>query len=265
MDFKILLIGDIVGSPGRYAVEYALPRLVERHGIDFVIANAENAAGGSGLTPDVADDLFMRGVHCITMGDHVWRQKEIVPRLETDNRILRPANFSKKASGKGYALIEAKGGVKVAVMQVLGRIFMNPINDPFEAVDEMVADLSIDTPIIVLDMHAEATSEKVAMGWYLDGRVSAVIGTHTHIQTADEKILPKGTAYLTDTGMTGPYDSVIGRVKEKVIAAMTTQMPRHFDVAENDIHLGGALITVDTETGRAKAIERVFEPVPTKV
>jgi len=261
MDYRILLIGDIVGAPGRIAIDIALPKLIERHKIDFVIANAENAAGGSGLTPDIADELFSKHVDCITTGDHVWRQKEIVPRLETDNRILRPANYSKKASGKGYALIE-KGGVKVAVVQLLGRIFMQPIDDPFEAVDEIVGEMSIDTPIIVVDMHAEATSEKVAMGWYLDGRVSAVIGTHTHIQTADEKILPNGTAYLTDAGMTGPYDSVIGRAKEKVLAAMTTQMPRYFDVAENDINLAAALITVDTETGRAKAIERVYEHVP---
>lgn len=261
MDFKILTIGDIVGSPGRHAVKVALPRLIERHGIDFVIANAENAAGGSGLTPEICDELYSCGVDCITSGDHVWRQKEIIPRLETDNRLLRPANYSKKASGKGYALIKARNGALVGVLQLLGRIFMSPIDDPFEAADAIVGELDLDARIIVLDFHAEATSEKVAMGWYLDGRVSAVFGTHTHVQTADEHVKPGGTAYITDVGMTGPYDSVIGRDKDKVLAAMTTQMPRYFEVATGDIRLGGALITLDPETGRAKAIERVMEPV----
>ena len=264
MDLNILLIGDIVGAPGRWAVEYALPRLKEREGIDFVVANGENAAGGSGITPEIVDELVGFGVDCITTGDHVWRQKEIVPRLETDNRILRPANYSKKASGKGYALIDAKNGAKVAVIQALGRIFMNPIDDPFEAVDGLVSDMKIETQVIIVDFHAEATSEKVAMGWYLDGRVSAVFGTHTHIQTADERVLPGGTAYITDVGMTGPYDSVIGRDKARVLAAMTTQMPRYFEVAEGDIRLGGALVTVDGETGRAKSIRRVMESVPEK-
>jgi hypothetical protein len=259
MDFKVLLIGDIVGSPGRRAVEVALPKLVERHKIDFVIANAENAAGGSGLTPEIADELFSRGVDCITTGDHVWRQKEIVPRLETDNRILRPANYPKAASGKGYALVDAKNGVKVAVILLLGRIFMQPANCPFDAANTLVGELSLDTPVIIVDMHAEATSEKVAMGWYLDGRVSGVLGTHTHIQTADERVLPGGAAYITDVGMTGPYDGVIGRVKEKVIAALTTAMPRHFDVAEGDLRLAGAIVTLDSSTGKAKSVERVME------
>jgi metallophosphoesterase (TIGR00282 family) len=261
MDFKILLIGDIVGAPGRKAVEVALPKLIAQHKIDFVVANAENAAGGSGLTPEIADELFSRGVDVITTGDHVWRQKEIVPRLETDNRILRPANYPKSASGKGYALVDAKNGVKVAVINVVGRIFMGSSNCPFETVNQIIEEISLDTAVIVVDVHAEATSEKVAMGWFLDGRASAVFGTHTHVQTADETVLPGGTAFITDVGMTGPYDSVIGRAKDKVIAALTTSMPRHFDVAEGDIRLGGALVTVDSDTGRAKAIERVMERV----
>lgn len=261
MDFRILLIGDIVGSPGRRAVEVALPKLIERERIDFVIANAENAAGGSGLTPEIADELFSRGVDVISTGDHVWRQKEIVPRLETDNRVLRPANYPRKASGKGYALVEARNGVKVAVINILGRIFMQPANCPFDTADSIVSEMALETGVIVVDMHAEATSEKVAIGWFLDGRVSAVVGTHTHIQTADERVLPGGTAYITDVGMTGPYDGVIGRVKEKVIAALMTAMPRHFDVAEGDIRLGGALVTVDSDTGRAKDIRRVMESV----
>ena len=261
MDFRILLIGDIVGAPGRRAVQVALPKLVERHGIHFVIANGENAAGGSGITPEIADELFAYGVDCITTGDHVCRQKEIVPRLETDNRILRPANYPESASGKGYALVTAGNGVKVGVVNLLGRIFMQPINCPFQAATDTIGELSLDTNVIIVDMHAEATSEKVAMGWFLDGKVSAVIGTHTHIQTADERVLPGGTAYITDVGMTGPYESVIGRVKEKVIAALTTAMPRHFDVAEGDARLGGALVTVDPVTGRAQGIERVMEPV----
>jgi len=262
MELRILLVGDIVGSPGRRAVEVLLPKLVVRHKLDFVVANAENAAGGSGLTPEIADELFAYGVDCITTGDHVWRQKEIVPRLETDNRILRPANYPQSASGKGFALIDSKAGAKVAVINLLGRIFMNPVNCPFETADRLVGEMSLDTPVILVDMHAEATSEKVAMGWYLDGRASAVIGTHTHVQTADECVLPRATAYITDVGMTGPYDGVIGRVKEKVIAALTTSMPRHFDVAQGDVRLAGAVIAVDAATGRAKSIERVMENLP---
>jgi len=262
MEVKILFIGDIVGSPGRAAVEKLLGGLVERHEIDFVIANAENAAGGSGLTPDIADDLFEWGADCITLGDHVWRRKEIVPRLETDNRILRPANFSEKASGKGYALLQAKNGVQVAVINILGRIFVNQkSNDPFEAADKLVAEMALETPVVIVDMHAEATSEKIAMGWFLDGRATAVIGTHTHVQTADEQILPGGTAYITDIGMTGPYDGVIGRSKEKVVAAMTTNMPRHFDVAEGDVRMAGVVITADAESGRASGIERIMRKV----
>ena len=260
MALKILFIGDIVGSPGRRAVEVLLPQLVEREGIDFVVANAENAAGGSGLTPEIADDLFAWGVDCITLGDHVWRRKEIVPRLETDNRILRPANFSEKASGKGYALLQAKNGTAVAVINLLGRIFVNQkSNDPFESADKLVAEMALETPLVILDMHAEATSEKIAMGWFLDGRATAVIGTHTHVQTADEQVLPGGTAYITDAGMTGPYEGVIGRSKEKVVAAMTTDMPRHFDVAEGDVRMGGVIVTADAESGRALSIERVME------
>ncbi|MHC4711861.1 MAG: TIGR00282 family metallophosphoesterase [Planctomycetota bacterium] len=262
MEFRILFIGDIVGSPGRRAVEAVLPQLLERHSVDFVIANAENAAGGSGLTPEIADDLFAGGIDCLTMGDHVWRRKEIVPRLETDNRILRPANFSEKASGKGYALLEAGNGKQVAVINLLGRIFVNMKgNDPFEAAEKLVTEMALETPLILVDMHAEATSEKIAMGWFLDGRVTAVIGTHTHVQTADEQVLPGGTAYITDTGMTGPYDSVLGRAKEKVVAALTTNMPRHFDVAEGDVRLAGVLITADAESGRAVGIERIMERV----
>lgn len=263
MDFRILFIGDLVGSPGREAVERLLAGLVERHAADFVVANAENAAGGSGLTPEIADALFACGIDCLSMGDHVWRRKEIIPRLETDNRILRPANVSEKASGKGYALIEAKNGRKVAVINLLGRIFVNMrANDPFECVDKLVAEMALETPLILVDMHAEATSEKIAMGWFLDGRVTAVLGTHTHVQTADEQVLPGGTAYITDTGMTGPYDGVIGRAKEKVVAALVTNMPRHFDVAEGDARLAGVLVTADADTGRAKSIERVMERVP---
>ncbi len=260
MDFRTLVIGDIVGSPGRRAIKELLSGIVDREQIDFVIANAENAAGGSGLTPEIADDLFARGVGCITLGDHVWRRKEIVPRLETDNRILRPANFSPKASGKGYALIKVNDDIQVGVINLLGRIFVNlKSNDPFEAADLLVGRLALETPLIFLDFHAEATSEKVAMGWFLDGKVSAVVGTHTHVQTADERVLPEGTAYITDVGMTGPHNGVIGRAKDKVVAALTTNMPRHFDVAEGDIRLSGVVITVDPQTGRAGGIKRVME------
>jgi len=254
---RILALGDVVGRPGRDIITEVLPGLITDREVSFVVTNAENAAGGSGLTPETARALFEAGVDCITTGDHVFRRKEIIPLLETDARILRPANFARSASGKGFTVLEGRHGERVGVVNVLGRVFMKPIDDPFAAVESILNRLAGDTDVIVVDFHAEATSEKVAMGWHLDGRVTAVIGSHTHVQTADERVLPKGTAYITDLGMTGPHQSVLGRSVEKVVRALTTGMPTHFDVATGDVRLSGVLITADRNTHKATAIERI--------
>ena len=254
---KILTVGDVVGRPGREAVTELLPGLIETHDVSFVLVNGENLAGGSGLTPDTVNTLFDAGVDCISSGDHCYRQKTILPVLETDARVLRPANFPKQASGKGFTILEGRRGERVGVVNLLGRVFMKPIDDPFAAVDAALSKLAGDTDVILIDMHAEATSEKIAMGWYLDGRVTAVLGTHTHVQTADETVLPNGTAYITDLGMTGPHRSVLGRSVEKVVRALTTGMPTHFDIAEDDVRLCGALVTADTTSHKATAIERI--------
>jgi 2',3'-cyclic-nucleotide 2'-phosphodiesterase len=258
MDFRALVIGDIVGKPGRRALAVALPRLLAERSIDVVIANAENAAGGSGINGPIVEELRTLGVDVITMGDHIYRKKEVVPVLVESDRILRPANLAPEAVGRGYTIVESQSGFKFAVISLLGRTFMKPADCPFHAVDRIMTEIGDQTKLVFLDMHAEATSDKVAMGWHLDGRATGVFGTHTHIQTADERVLPKGTAYITDLGMTGPYDSVLGRRKEKVLSALITSMPTFFDVATGDLRVCGALITADTQTGRATAIERVM-------
>ena len=254
---KILALGDVVGRPGREAVATMLGGMIETYAADFVVVNGENAAGGSGITPEGAEALFAAGVDCITTGDHCFRQKKIIPMLETDARILRPANYPNQASGKGVTVLEGRGGVRVGVINLLGRVYMKPIDDPFAAVDAALNRLAGDTDIIVVDMHAEATSEKIAMGWYLDGRVTAVLGTHTHVQTADETVLPNGTAYITDLGMTGPHRSVLGRSVEKVVQHLTTGMPTYFDVAADDVRLSGVVVTANPTTHKATAIERI--------
>ena len=246
-----------MGRPGREVVAELMPGLIREHDLSFVVVNAENVAGGSGLTPETVKPLFDGGVDCITAGDHVFQRKEILPLLETDARILRPANYAAQASGKGFTVLRGRKGERVGVISLLGRVFMKPIDDPFAAVDAILARLAGETDILIVDFHAEATSEKVAMGWYLDGRVTAVVGTHTHVQTADEQILPKGTAYITDLGMTGPHASVLGREVDKVVRALTTGMPTHFDVASEDVRMCGVLITADPLTHKATAIERV--------
>lgn len=256
---KVLFLGDIVGKPGRDITAKLLPELKRTSKIDFVIANAENAAGGSGITPSVAQDLFAAGVDALTSGDHIWKKPEVYAYLEATDKVLRPANYPEGAPGKGAAAINAGDSVKVGVVNLLGRVFMDAVDCPFACARREVEKLRKTTPIIIVDMHAEATSEKVAMGWFLDGTVSAVVGTHTHIQTADEKILPKGTAYITDAGMTGPYDSVIGRKKESVIERFITQLPTRFEVASGQEEMHGVLITIDRETGKALEISRVQE------
>jgi metallophosphoesterase (TIGR00282 family) len=254
---KILFIGDVVGEPGRRAIKELLPRLKQERDIEFVIANGENVAGGSGITPALAEDLFSFGVDVITSGDHIWKRKEILDKLNTDNRILRPANYPKDTPGFGSTVVKSESGIEVGVVNLVGRVFMQALECPFRVAKEEVDRLKTRTNIIIVDIHAEATSEKMALGWYLDGLVSAIAGTHTHVQTADEKILPGGTAFISDVGMTGPFDGVIGRKKEQILTRFLTQMPARFEMAEGDIQLHGAIIDVDKKTGKAKSIERV--------
>ena len=258
MELRILCVGDVVGSPGRRVLAEALGEIVPEREIDCVITNAENVAAGSGLTTSLYEKLLHCGVHLVTMGDHIYRRREIIPLLETAENIVRPANFPPGAPGREFAVCEVKAGCRVAVVSLLGRLYMKtPVDCPFRAIDRVLASIPQDVNVVAVDMHAEATSEKVAMGWHLDGRVGVLYGTHTHVPTADERVLPKGTAYITDLGMTGPYDSVIGRDKERVIAAMTSGVPQKFDVATDDVRLCGAIITVETTTGLAKTIERI--------
>ncbi len=257
MSLRALFIGDIVGTPGRKIVAEKLPALRERLRVDFCIANSENASGGSGITCANARTLLKSGVDVITMGDHVWKRKEIATLMETEARILRPYNYSPLSAGTGVGIYTLPNEVKIAVINLVGRVFMKPADCPFRAVDEALRQIMPHTRNIIIDMHAEATAEKIALGWHLDGRVTAVLGSHTHVQTADECILPNGTAFICDVGMTGPYDSVLGRRKDRVIKATITQMPFPFDVAKGDVRLSGALVAFDPETGRAEAIERV--------
>jgi metallophosphoesterase (TIGR00282 family) len=253
---KLLFIGDIVGKPGRDVIKKLLPGLKDEYGLDFVIANAENSAGGSGITRKTADELFQAGVDVITSGDHIWKKAEILELIQEEKRILRPVNFPVGVPGSGSGVYKA-GGRKIGVINVNGRVFMEPLESPFTTVLSAAEKLSAETNIIIVDMHAEATSEKVALGWYLDGKVSAVLGTHTHIQTADERILPQGTAYITDVGMAGPYDSVIGRNIKDVLDRFLTQTPVKFEVADSNIKLCGAVVDIDDKTGRAISITRV--------
>ena len=257
---RILCIGDIVGRPGKHACSQVIPRLVRAHEVDCVVANAENAAAGSGMTPQMFSKLRHQGVDCVTMGDHLYRRREIIPLLESADRIVKPANLPPESAGREFAIVGLASGVRVAVFSLLGRTGMNVRADcPFHAADRVLAQLPKDVRLIVVDFHAETTSEKVAMGWFLNGRVTAVVGTHTHVQTADERILPAGTAYITDLGMTGPYDSVLGRDKDRVLKSLVTGMPHPYDVATRDVRLAGAIIEADSTTGRAIRIERVLE------
>ncbi|MBU0683574.1 MAG: TIGR00282 family metallophosphoesterase [Candidatus Omnitrophota bacterium] len=253
---RILFLGDIVGRPGRSIVRAKLNIFRENENIDLVIANGENSAAGSGLTPRISEELFDGGVDVLTSGDHIWKKREIYEFLEGSDRIIRPLNYPEGAPGKGSTIINV-GNIKVAVVNLLGRVFMDAVECPFVKGRREAERLKEITPIIIVDMHAEATSEKIAMGWYLDGIVSAVIGTHTHIQTADEKILPRKTAYITDSGMTGPYDSVIGRKKECVLDRFLTQLPSRFEMAEGDIEMHGVIVDVDEKTGNALKITRI--------
>ncbi len=254
---KVLFIGDICGRPGRRVVANLLPKLKEMYRVDFTIANGENAAGGFGITPKVADELLGMGIDILTSGNHVWDRKEIIEYIAKNDNLLRPINFPPQVPGGGSATMTSADGSKVAIIQVIGRTFMAPSACPFTSLDGEIARVSSQTKIIIVDLHAEATSEKVALGWYLDGRVSAAIGTHTHVQTADERVLPGGTAYITDVGMTGPRDSVIGVDKEQAISRFLSMIPRRFEVAQGPAQFCGALIEIDPERGRAEKILRL--------
>ena len=253
---KVLMIGDVVAKPGRIAVLERIQDLREQHQIDLAIMNAENLAGGFSVTPSLCEQLFATGIDVMTSGNHIFDKKEAVDYIRKQPRLLRPANYPPNTPGSGYWLGEVKG-VKVAVLNVMGRVFMPPVDDPFRTIDQLVKGLPADAKVRLVDVHAEATSEKVAMGWYLDGRVSAVVGTHTHVQTADERILPDGTAYLSDLGMTGSYAGVIGMNKSDVIARFTSVTAKRADHASGQVRICAAVIDVDETTGRAKTIDRL--------
>jgi len=254
---KVLFIGDIVGKPGRNAVRNLLPGIIKKNAVDFVVANGENAAGGSGLTPPICDELMSSGIDVITSGDHIWKKKEILEYLESSRHVLRPLNYPEGAPGLGSTIVQRDNGDKIAVMNLVGRVFMEPVESPFTTSLNEARRLKEKTPVILVDLHAEATSEKIAMGYHLEGIVSAVIGTHTHVQTADEKILPKKTAYITDCGMTGPFDGVIGRKKEQILHRFVTQLPCRFEIPDGDIRLNGVIVEIDSKTGYAMSIKRI--------
>jgi len=258
MTAKLLCIGDLVGSPGRRIVTDRLAALVEQHDIDCTIVNAENVASGSGITPGIYQKLLKAGVQLFTLGDHIYRRKEIIPTLETSEQVVRPANLPNAAPGRELAIYETGDGTVVAVFSLLGRLFMKlPVDCPFKAADRVLSSVPDNVNVIVCDIHAEATSEKVAMGWHLDGRVSLVFGTHTHVATADERVLPRGTGYITDLGMTGPHDSVLGRDKQRVLRYLTTGVPNRFDVATDDVCISGVVAEVNPQTGHCQAIYRI--------
>jgi metallophosphoesterase (TIGR00282 family) len=254
---RILAIGDVNGRAGRRILEARLPRLVLEHRVDLAVANVENAADGFGVTPDLAEQMLALGLDCMTSGNHIWDKPEIAPYLDGQRRLLRPDNYPRGAPGTGVYTGETAGGIPVAVVNLMGRVFMPPCDDPFPAADRILADLAGTARVILVDMHAEASSEKQAMAAHLDGRVAAVVGTHTHVPTADERVLPGGTAYITDLGMTGPYDSVIGIEKDLALRRFRTGMPVRFSVARRDVRLCGALIEVDERRGTAVSIERI--------
>jgi hypothetical protein len=254
---KTLFIGDIVGSPGRMAVRELLPSLISKKKIDFVIANCENVAAGFGVTRKVVEELYNCRIDVLTSGNHIWNKKEVLEFIGDFERLLRPANYPATTPGSGTVLIPLKTGEYIGVLNLAGRVFMHPSDCPFVTAKNKISELKKRTNIIIVDMHAEATSEKRALGWYLDGEVSAVLGTHTHVQTADEEILPQGTAYISDVGMTGPFDSVIGINKEVIIERFLTQMPNKFDLAKDDIRMQGVIVNIDAASGKANSIERI--------
>jgi metallophosphoesterase (TIGR00282 family) len=255
---RLLFIGDIVGAPGVQLVRRAVPLLRAREGLDLVVANAENAAGGSGLYPNTLRQLRAAGVDAVTMGDHLYKKVDLVSALTGDEPIVKPANFPAAAPGRDHVIVTARSGERVAVLSVLGRTFMRPVDCPFRAADRVLAALPPDVRCILVDAHAEATADKYLLAHHLKGRVSAVLGTHTHVPTADEQVFPEGTAFVCDVGMTGPYDGVLGRKADRVLSVALTFVPTPFDVATGDVRLGGAVVDVDGATGRATAIRRIM-------
>jgi len=256
---KILFIGDIIGRPGRQLVNQWLPRLVARHEIDLVVANAENSAAGFGLTTDVVRELFGMGIDVLTTGNHVWDKKEGIPCLDSEPRLLRPANYPPGLPGRGWGVFETSAGIAVTVVNLEGRVFMGNLDCPFRSADAILQSLDRDCRVVLVDFHAEATSEKGALGAYLDGRVSALVGTHTHVQTADERVLPGGTAFISDAGMTGGRDSVIGIRKELSVERFLKQVPVRYEVSKKDPTLCAVVVDIDETTGMARWIERVME------
>lgn len=261
---KILFVGDIVGQPGRRAVRTLVPKLRLRHALDFVVANGENAAGGNGITPAVAEEIFESGVDVITSGDHLWDQKEVMQLLDKEPRFLRPANYPPDVPGRGWGVFEKPGRPPVAVLNLQGRTFMPGHENPFRLAQDALVTLRRQARVVVVDFHAEATSEKIALGRLLDGLASAVLGTHTHVPTADEQIFPGGTAFISDVGFTGPQESILGREIDPIIRRFLTGMPQRFEVAKGRVALHGVLLEVDAATGKARSIERVMEPLPTE-
>jgi 2',3'-cyclic-nucleotide 2'-phosphodiesterase len=257
----VLCVGDVFGEPGRRAIQTLLPKIRKQHEVDLAVVNVENAASGAGVTPPIAKAFLEQGVDVMTSGNHIWDKREILEYIVKENLLLRPANYPPGTPGAGSIVVKA-GPHKVAVLNVMGRVFLPQLDCPFRKSDEEVARLSQETPIIIVDAHCEATSESQALGWYLDGRVSAVVGTHRHVQTADERLLPKGTAYITDLGMTGPTESIIGVDPEIALSRFLTQMPNRFEPAKGPAALHGAIIRIDPETGRALSIERLRVPLP---
>jgi metallophosphoesterase (TIGR00282 family) len=253
----ILFIGDIVGRPGRDLVQKGLRALIDHHDVDLTIANAENAAAGFGLTRDIGETLLEWGVEVMTSGNHIWDKKEVLEYIGVEPRLLRPANYPAGVPGRGSCVVQTRDGRAAGVINVMGRVFMAPLDDPFAVALREIEEVRHRARIIIVDMHAEATSEKIAMGWHLDGRVTAVIGTHTHVQTADARVLPGGTAYLTDAGMTGPHDSIIGMEKDPSLARFLNGMPTKFEPASGNPRLNGAIIEADDKSGRATKITRI--------
>ena len=254
-DFGVLFLGDIVGRTGRRAMDKFLPALVKKYAPSMIVANGENAAGGSGITEDIGNDLFLH-VDVLTSGNHIWDKKEALPYLEREPRLLRPANYPAVNPGRHSYVFQRADGVKAAVLNLQGRVFMEPLDCPFRRADEEVVVLAAETPVIIVDFHAEATSEKQALGWHLDGRVSAVVGTHTHVPTSDERVLPGGTAYITDAGMAGGRNSVIGIARQQALQRFLTSRPQRFEPSRDGLFLSGVFIRIDPKTGRALSIVR---------
>jgi metallophosphoesterase (TIGR00282 family) len=254
---RVLFIGDIIGRTGRKCISHCFPKIKEEFNVDFTIANVENAAGGFGIIPKIADELLSSGIDVLTSGNHIWNKKEIIEYIAQEKRLLRPANYPPDVPGKGTVVVNSENGYTIAVMNLCGRVFMSPLDCPFRVAEMELATLSEKTNIIILDFHAEATSEKVAMGWFLDGKISAVLGTHTHVQTNDAQILPQGTAYITDVGMTGPFDSVIGIKKEIILERFINQIPYRLIPANSDPRLSAVLLDIDDKNGKTISINTI--------